>query len=99
MPDEFQTHLCLIHLEFFLADSHSLKDKRMILRRLKDRLRNRFNVSLAEIGYQDLWQRALVAVAMVSADPAPLRQMAERIRQEAEQIAPGELSQFTVEYF
>lgn len=95
---DFQTHVCLIHLEFFLADSHSLKEKRMILRRVKDRLRSHFHVAVAEVGYQDLWQRAVLAVALVAAEPGPLRQLADRIREEAEQLAPGDLSQFTVEY-
>lgn len=96
---DFETHVCLIHLEFFLADSHSLKEKRMILRKVKDRLRSGYHVAVAEVGYQDLWQRAVLAVAAVSAEPGPLRQLADRIREEVEQLAPGELSQFHVEYF
>ena len=50
--------------------SHSLKDKRHFVKSLKDRLRARFNVAVAEIDYQDLWQRGLVAAVTVSPDQA-----------------------------
>ena len=55
----------VLTLELRLDDAHSLKDKRQIVKSLKDRLRGRFNVSVSEIDYQDLWQRGLVAVATV----------------------------------
>ncbi|MCP9446736.1 MAG: DUF503 domain-containing protein [Nitrospira sp.] len=56
--------LCTV--ELFLADSRSLKDKRQVLHSLKDRLRGTFNVSVAEVDGQDLWQKAVLAVACVS---------------------------------
>jgi hypothetical protein len=46
----------------------SLKEKRMVVKSLKDRIRHRFNVSVAETGSQDVWARAEVTVAAVSAD-------------------------------
>ena len=49
----------VLTLELRIDDSHSLKDKRQIVKALKDRLRHKFNVAVAEIDYQDLWQRAL----------------------------------------
>ena len=55
----------VITLELRLDESHSLKDKRHYVKGLKDRLRNKFNVSVAEIDHQDLWQRGLVAVVTV----------------------------------
>lgn len=55
----------VITFELHLAVSHSLKDKRQILRSLKDRLRGR-NLAVAEIGYQDLWQRSILAAVTVS---------------------------------
>jgi uncharacterized protein YlxP (DUF503 family) len=51
-----------------IPDSGSLKAKRFILRRLKDRIRNKFNVSVAEVDDFDLWQKATIAVAVVSRD-------------------------------
>ncbi len=51
-----------------IPDSGSLKAKRFVLRRLKDRVRNKFNVSIAEVDDFDLWQKATIAVAVVSRD-------------------------------
>jgi hypothetical protein len=98
MSEPFRSHLCLIHIEFFFPEVHSLKEKRMILRRLKDRLSAKFNVSVAEVGYQDLWQRTVVAVALVSGELPHLQQAVERIRREIEEAAPVEPSHFAVEY-
>ncbi len=57
--------VALLSLELFLPMSQSLKDKRMVLRRLKDRLRA-FNVAVAEVAHQDLWQRAGLGVVTVA---------------------------------
>ncbi|MCP9455249.1 MAG: DUF503 domain-containing protein [Nitrospira sp.] len=56
--------LCTV--ELFLADSRSLKDKRQVLQSLKDRLRGTFNISVAEVDGQDLWQKAVLAMACVA---------------------------------
>jgi uncharacterized protein YlxP (DUF503 family) len=54
--------------ELHLNSCTSLKQKRAILRSLKDRLRGRHNVSVAETDHQDTWQRAEICVALVSSD-------------------------------
>lgn len=54
--------------ELHLAACQSLKDKRQILKSLKARLHNEFNVSAAETAHQDLWQRAEITVCVVSTD-------------------------------
>ena len=51
-----------------LAGARSLKDKRRIISSLKDRIRNKFNVSVAEVRHQDSWQRAGLGVAAVGTD-------------------------------
>ena len=56
----------VLTLELRLENSHSLKEKRHVVKSLKDRLRHKFNVAVAEIDYQDLWQRAAVAAVTVS---------------------------------
>jgi len=53
-------------VELHLPDSQSLKDKRQVVKSLKERVRNRFNVSIAEVDYHDLWQRCAIAIAVVS---------------------------------
>ena len=77
----------VITLEMRLDDSHSLKDKRHIVRSLKDRLRTRYNVAVAEIEYQDLWQRALLAAVTVSSS----REVAEKTLHSVEREASGML--------
>jgi len=58
--------ICSIGLR--LAENHDLKGKRRVLKSVKDRVRNRFNVSIAEIGDLDAWQRSTIGVACVSKD-------------------------------
>ena len=55
----------LLTLELYLPESNSLKTKRLALKSLKDRAKNKFNVSIAEIGHTDLWQRSTIVFACV----------------------------------
>jgi uncharacterized protein YlxP (DUF503 family) len=55
-------------LEFYLPESHSLKTKRQVINSLKGKLKNRFNISIAEIDHLDVWQRAALGVAIISND-------------------------------
>ena len=74
----------VVTLELHLPYARSLKDKRQVLERLKGRLRARFNVAVAELDNQDLWQRATLAVVSVSNDQNHLTQLLEAVRSEAE---------------
>jgi uncharacterized protein YlxP (DUF503 family) len=56
----------LLTLELYIPEAHSLKDKRQVVRSLKDRLRKRFNVAVAEMEYQEVWQRAIIGVVTLS---------------------------------
>ena len=53
-----------------LPECRSLKHKRRVVKSLKDRIRGRFNVSVAETAYQDVWTRAQLSVALVTTDGA-----------------------------
>jgi len=53
-------------VQLYLSESRSLKDKRQVVKSLKERIRGRFNVSVAEVEYHDLWQRSTLALAVVS---------------------------------
>jgi len=55
-------------LELYIPSALSLKEKRFVLKSIKDRIRNKFNVSIAELGENDKWQRSLLGIAMVSND-------------------------------
>lgn len=59
-------------LELFLPASDSLKAKRSVLNRVKERVRSGFNASVAELEHQDLWQRATLGVAVVGSAPGAL---------------------------
>jgi uncharacterized protein YlxP (DUF503 family) len=56
----------LLTLELHLPESNSLKSKRLIIKSLKDRIKNKFNVSIAEIDGNDLWQRSVLGAACVA---------------------------------
>jgi uncharacterized protein YlxP (DUF503 family) len=73
----------VLTLEVRLENSHSLKDKRQVVQGLKDRLRRKFNVAVAEIEGQDLWQRALVAAVTVSGDRQHAAWVLESVEREA----------------
>lgn len=65
----------VLELDMRLFSPHSLKNKRSLIRGLISRIRNNFNVSVSEIGYQDLWQRTLVGVALITGE----RSFAQRV--------------------
>ena len=75
----------LITWDLHLVACHSLKEKRQIVKSLKDRLHQRFNVSAAETDHQDLWQRAEVSACVVSTD----RRHAEQVLREADRLVDG----------
>jgi uncharacterized protein YlxP (DUF503 family) len=58
----------LARVTLFVAGSHSLKEKRSVVRRLKDLVTQKFNVSIAEVGENDVWQRAVIGLALVGND-------------------------------
>jgi hypothetical protein len=81
--------ICTIALH--LPHARSLKDKRRILKSLKDRLRSRHNISLAEVDGQDLWQRATLAIAAVGLARTPIEQLFQAIHREIEEKVPGQI--------
>lgn len=68
--------LCTV--ELFIAGSQSLKDKRQVIHGLKDRLRGKFNLSIAEVDGQDLWQKAVLGMACVANDGSYVNQVLEQ---------------------
>ena len=61
-------HVGVCRFTLLVASSHSLKEKRVVLRRTKDRVRDKLGVTLAEVAGQDAWQRSDLAFAVVSGD-------------------------------
>src|SRR5207302_2782074 len=88
----------VLTLELRLEDAHSLKEKRHVVQSLKDRLRSKFNVAVAEIDYQDLWQRAAVAAVTVSSDHVHAEKVLRSVEDEAAALLGGELAGTSVEW-
>ena len=83
----------VITFELRLEGSHSLKDKRHFVKGLKDRLRSRCNVAVAESDYHDSWQHGLVAAVTVAVD----KPYAEKVLQSAEKEAAALLGPILVD--
>lgn len=65
-------------VELHVHGSRSLKQKRGVVRSISQRVRNRFNVSIAEVGGQDTWQRAVLGLSASGCDPVGVRRTLER---------------------
>ena len=87
----------LLTIELHVPGSKSLKDKRMVLRRIKDRLK-KFNVAVSEVEHQDLWQRAGLAVVTVSPDQVHADRELAAVADEIERVEPGLISRTEVEF-
>jgi len=81
-----------------MPHAHSLKDKRHVVKSLKDRLRNKFNVSVAEIDYHDLWQSALLAAVTVSSSRGHAEQVLRSVEKEAVSLLGPDLAEVTLEW-
>ena len=68
-----------LEIEVYLAGVGSLKEKRMIVKSIKDRVRSRYNVVIAEADGMDKWQRTLLGVVSLSNDKAKLNSLIDRI--------------------
>lgn len=87
--------LCTV--ELYIPDGHSLKAKRQVLLSLKDRLRDKFNVSVAEVGEQDLWQKAVLGIACVANDGAFVNQVLDQAVNLIRSVPAVELVQCRIE--
>ena len=89
--------VALLSLELYLPMSQSLKDKRMVLRRLKDRL-GAFNVAVAEVAHKDLWQRAGLGIVTVASSDEMIEKTMTAVIDEIERLEPGLVTQKQMEY-
>jgi uncharacterized protein YlxP (DUF503 family) len=87
----------VLTLDLFFPYAHSLKDKRRILRSFKDRAR-RHNVALAEIDFQDLWQRARVGVVTLNSQPSVVEEVLGRVLAEARNLEEAEIAGQEIRY-
>ncbi|MBC8413220.1 MAG: DUF503 domain-containing protein [Nitrospira sp.] len=70
----------LLVLDLHIPESNSLKAKRLVIKSLKDRIKNKFNTSVAEVDAQNLWQRSVIGISMVANETRIIQQVFEKIR-------------------
>ena len=84
-------------VELHLPEVHSLKEKRHILKGIKERVRHQFNVSIAEVDHHDTWQRAALAVACVSDDSRHANEVISKTVNFIESVAEGRVIDVSIE--
>ena len=84
-------------VELFIPGSQSLKDKRHVLLSLKDRLREKFNLSVAEVDGQDLWQKAVLGLACVANEGRYANQVCDQALNLIRSVPAVEIVQSRVE--
>jgi len=89
----------VLEVKLVLPGCRSLKDKRRVLNSLKDRLRHGFNVTVAEVESQELWQVAGLAVAQVSGDGRYVRGSLEQVLNLIRRMRDIQLSDYSIELF
>ena len=81
----------LLTIELHFPEAQSLKAKRMVVKSIKERLRRRFNVAIAETGFLELWQRAELSAVSVNGTRSILESELEAVTRELEERFPAEL--------
>ena len=89
--------VALLTIELFIPGAQSLKEKRMVLRRIKDRVK-KFNIAVSEVEHQNLWQRAGLAVVTVSSDQQHADRELAAVADEIERVEPGLITRTDVEF-
>lgn len=89
----------VLTLEIQLPYSHSLKEKRSVLRKMRDRLRARFNVAVAELDHQDVWQRATLGIVSISDRQDLLEAVFNQVLAEAERILGQDVASHSLDFF
>jgi uncharacterized protein YlxP (DUF503 family) len=90
--------VAVLTLEIFVEQSHSLKEKRHVVKSLKDRLRRRFNVAVAEIDGLDSWQRSVVAAVTVSNDRVRAEQILQAVENDSANMLGSMLASSGIEW-
>lgn len=89
----------VLTLEIQIPYSHSLKEKRAVLLKVRDRLRGRFNVAVAELDHQDVWQRATLGIVSISDSQKYLEGLFQLILAETEKTLGDDVADHNLEFF
>jgi uncharacterized protein YlxP (DUF503 family) len=91
-------HIGILYVRIFIPHAQSLKDKRSVLKSLKDRVRNQFNVSIAEVGDLDKWQLSTLAAVSVGNDRREIDPVLQRIVLFIESNLPVEITEHEISF-
>ena len=91
-------YIGVITLELAIDHAMSLKDKRAVLNRLKSKIHNKFNVSIAEIDAHDIWNIAILGIAVISNEQRYCNKVLDKIIDHLEVMRDFEIDDFTTEY-
>lgn len=89
----------LLQVEMLFRNTNSLKDKRSVLSRIKNQVRNKFNVALAELKYGDQWGRTLLGITTISNDGKIVHQILDEVETFLENQFPIQILNRKVELF
>lgn len=88
-----------LELQLHIPTAHSLKEKRSVVKRTLERLKGKFNVSVSEVGYQDSWQRSVIAVVTVGSSSRVVDATLEKVVHFVEELLPGLVVGYRKEIF
>jgi uncharacterized protein YlxP (DUF503 family) len=89
----------LLTLEIYIPYSHSLKEKRKTLNKIKDRLKKKFNIAFAELEYLNKWQRSKIGLVTLNTQKGMIEKVFQKIIREIEENVEGEILQKDIYYF
>lgn len=87
----------ICQLDLLIRETHSLKGKRRIVKQIIGRVRNKFNVSIAEVGDQDLWQRSRIGFSLVGNEKRFINSALDKIVDFIETINSAEITNADIE--
>ena len=90
--------VALLSVELFLSGAQSLKDKRMVVNRVRDTVRKKFNVAVSEVDENDVWNRAVIAVVTVSNEQVCCNQVLDKVVDHIEAIRDCNLEDYSMEF-
>jgi uncharacterized protein YlxP (DUF503 family) len=89
----------LANIDIHIPESGSLKSKRHLLKGIKDRVKNKFNVSIAEVGHNDLWQRTTIGVSVVANDKKFANQVLYKVVEQINKENGLQILDYSIEIF
>lgn len=85
-------------IDIMIQSSASLKEKRHVLNKIKDKLKNKFNVSVAELDFMDKWQRSEVGIAVISNEYSHAEDSLQKIFRYLDEFDEFEITNYTFDY-